>query len=696
MKRINFRPIFYSFISLGLGIYLARLIFALNIFILITILLSISVLVFICIKYKCIKRLVVILTTFALGVGIFAISITTFTDNSFENKTCTVSGRISEVSSYSGFQSVVLDNTFIDGEKVNKNIVVSISSANTMEMGYVITFTGFLEKTNLFTLNKFNSYYYKYGIAYSSSVKDSDVTVDNFKGLTVSESLRESVKRVLNQNMDSDCASISYASLFGDKTYVNDSIKDNFSISGIAHLLAVSGLHIGFVTSLLLFILNKTKMKRYINVIIISIILAFYCYLCSFSVSVVRASVMFLVLSIASILGKQYDRLNSLGVAGIIVLIYKPLCVFDAGFLLSFGSVFSIFMFSVFFKELFSKCHLPEKLRETFSVMLSTQLGLLPLTVYYYGQMSILTILANLVCIPVFEIFFILLFVLTPIVLIVPIFGVLLKVPAIIIGFIIKIAQIVANQKWAIIDLTRLAPIVLIGIYFAFFIFSHYINFIKSKKVIIGFAVIAFTMVIASGISMPVYYAQNLTVLNSYGTNAYVIELNGVSFCVGDYNKNMIKTTSKYLNNVAYKKANYLITQNAYEVIDSEDFKKIISLSNLELDYNKEYTYDEIKITFFNIQNKKCGTMLEYNNFKVFIGDKNLTFEHLYEINRNVGTISLLITKKDFSSYLDEFKFQYALIGEKLVDSTKTSTKMSGNWTINFLNDKMEYIRSLD
>ncbi len=698
MKKLNFRPIFYSFISLALGLYLARYIFSVNLFVLILIGLSIAVLVFLCVKNKCISRFIIVMSSFALGLGIFLISCLSFYNVNFSNKTCTVSGRISTVSTYSGFQSVVLDNVYIDGVKTNKCMIVSVENATTMETGYVITFTEYVEKTELFSLGEFNNYYYKYNIGYTVQTNIADVTMDSFQGLSISESLRESIRIFLNQNMDNEQASISYASLFGDKTYVNDSVKENFSISGIAHLLAISGLHIGFITSMLSFILDKTRMKKYINISIISVFLLFYCYLCSFSVSVVRASIMFLVLSIAGIMGKQYDRLNSLGIAGIITLLYKPLCVYDAGFLLSFGSVFSIFMFSVFFKELFNKCHFPKKLSETFSVMLSTQLGLLPLTVYYYGKMSFLTIVANFVCIPIFEVFFISLFVLIPISKAFS-FGALLKIPALIISFITNVAQIIANQKWAIIDLSQLSPIVIIGIYFALFTSSHYINFNKLFKLLICMGFVVATLLTSFGMTIPKNMNKSISVLNAYGNNCYVLEFNGKTFCVGDFNKHLIKKNETYFKNIAHKNADYLILNSKYSYEKSDTFNNIVEFSATEEDeccflYNVEYEFDNVKLTSIKIVNNLCGVMFEHDNFLVFVCNKNLSFEQLYEINMNYGKINLIISDCNYSNKSDLLVDNF-LIDGKTIQNTQT-INMTGCWTMSFKNNIIEKVWCLN
>ena len=370
MKKIfNYRPIFYSFVALALGIFFARDIFRGNIFIIIGVILTFFALLLVCVFTKHIKRIIISIFVFCLGFGIFAFSNFAFNNLPFQNGVYIVSGRINTVKSYSSSQAVILDNVYIDGQKIDRCIKVFVGGESSLEAGYVITFSDYLEKTSLFTLGEFNNYDYKYQIAYTASV--SNITIDKFDGLTVSEKLRESVKSVLFDNLAHDEASVCYASLFGDKSLIEGNIKQDFVGSGLAHLLAVSGLHVGFIAVLLKFLLRKMPYKQFINPIIIGSILYFYCYLCSFSASVVRATIMFLVLSLADSFSKHYDRLNALGLAGFAILLYKPLSVYDPGFLLSFFCVFSICMFMPHFLNLLGKFKkFPKWLKESLALIL--------------------------------------------------------------------------------------------------------------------------------------------------------------------------------------------------------------------------------------------------------------------------------------------------------------------------------------
>lgn len=696
---INFRPIFYSFVSLGLGIYFARLIFALNVYILLAVAISFAFLTFMCVKHKCIKQLVVIVASFVLGLGMFLLNVATFSAPNFVDGTYTVTGRISTVTNRSSLQSVVLDNVYINGERQKNDMVVTVTAGASMEEGYTISFTAYVEKTQLFTLGQFNNYYYKYSIAYTANTNEADVTITDYKGLNLAEKLRLYVKNLLFANMSNDNASISYASLFGDKTYVNDSIRDSFSMSGIAHLLAVSGLHIGFVTSLLLFLFNKTKLKKWANISIIGAILAFYCYLCSFSASVVRASIMFLVLSIAGLFGRQYDKLNSIGIAGIVVLLYKPLSVYDAGFLLSFGCVLSIFMFNGFFKRLFTKWRLPKKLADTFAVMFAVQLGILPLTIYYYGQVSILTLLANYICIPVFEVFFIMLFALTPIVLILPFLSILLKVPSIIIAFIIKVAQTIANQSWAVINLGSISPFALVGVYMALFILSQFVNLKPKQKLSTITAVLITTLVLALGITTPIANQNSITVLNAYGDNCYVLEFGGTTYVIGDFNKHVNQSLEKYSCNILHKTANYIFVTNNYELESNN--QSIIYFSDSEqtntLMFNITYKFGEVNVTSIKSTTGKCGVLISYKNFVALVADSELTYESLYETNQNVGKIDLLITSSSALTSTHDLNVNTFIVdGNNITSENNFTTKMKGNWTITFSDAKIDNIRSID
>ena len=698
-RLINYRPLFYGFIAIALGIFFARHFLLGNTLIIVAVSCAFFALLIVCIFTKHIKRIFAGIMAFAIGIGVFALSNYTFNNTPFENGVYTVSGRVNTVANYASSQAVILDNVYIDGQKIDKTVKVFVGSSNSLEAGYVITFTDYLEKTTLFTLGEFNNYEYKYQIAYSAST--TNVTVDRFDGLTVSESLRESVKNVLFKNLGNDEASVCYASLFGDKTLISGNIKQDFAGSGLAHLLAVSGLHVGFVALLLSFLLRKLPNKLVTRPLVMAPILFFYCYLCSFSASVVRASIMFLTLALSKAFGKQYDRLNGLGFAGFAVLLYKPLSVYDPGFLLSFFCVFSICIFLPHFTKLFKKIKkLPKWLSESLALILSVQVGMLPLTIYYYGQTTILAILANFVCVPVFELFFMLLVMALPIVLILPALGFVLLAPGAVISGVMLIAKWTASQTWAVVYLAWIPVILIVAVYIIMFVMSHFTDLKITHKIGYSALILAFVVILAIGNSLPTKQNLGVTVLNSYGDCSYVLELGGAKYFVSEYDYYSSQNASVYFSSLVHDNAECLFYMDGRQVYDVEFFKNTYSAGFTEdknvLAYNKLYYFKNITVSAVSIDLSLCGYMFDYDGYKIFVCHKNADKYHVLSALNDVKGVDILICSSDIISDDVLFDAKYILSdGTNITNGNEINNTLIGNWTLNIENDKLS-MRCID
>ena len=204
---------------------------------------------------------------------------------------------------------------------------------NSFTTGSTIYFVNEIYNYSLIRNHSINTYYFINNLGYYSNVNSTDVTVVSGKQ-NLDESIRSSVKTMLFNSLSYENANFSYAVLFGDKSLVEEITYNYFSASGIAHILAVSGLHIGFLVLMLLFLFTSIKLNKKVQFLLIFIILAFYSYMCGFSPSVVRASIMALTLLFAKLLGEQNDNISSLSFAGILILIFNPIELFSAGLLL--------------------------------------------------------------------------------------------------------------------------------------------------------------------------------------------------------------------------------------------------------------------------------------------------------------------------------------------------------------------------
>ena len=250
--------------------------------------------------------------------------------------------------------------------------------------------------------------------------------------------LQLNIKSMFYENMDGDSAMICQALVLGDKFGIDDSLYDGIKASGLAHVLAVSGLHVTALASAILALLKKTKLKPIISLSIVGVLTFFYVLMCGFTASSLRAFIMTIVLNFGGIMGYKYDKLNSLSIASILILLIRPQSIMDVGFLLSVFSVFGIFTYYNTFKQwgvlAVEKVGLGKRAKEdgkflycldkgatkcvtgifeSASVSISATLMTLPLIGYFFGEIPVLFVLSNIIILPYMMFIFIILFIIT-------------------------------------------------------------------------------------------------------------------------------------------------------------------------------------------------------------------------------------------------------------------------------------------
>lgn len=154
--------------------------------------------------------------------------------------------------------------------------------------------------------------------------------------------VRENVKQTFISNLPGEEGGIVSAMTLGDKSELDAEVKDLFKLSGLAHILAISGLHISIVGMSIYRMMRKKGTPFGVAGVISSVIVVLYGMLTFGGVSTIRAVVMFLVMILADIMGEGYDSLSAIGAAMIYVLTMYPYSVDSVGFVFSFGSVTGI------------------------------------------------------------------------------------------------------------------------------------------------------------------------------------------------------------------------------------------------------------------------------------------------------------------------------------------------------------------
>jgi competence protein ComEC len=215
------------------------------------------------------------------------------------------------------------------------------------------------------------------------------------------------VVRYITSALQGDEAYFLIGLLLGDRSDISQEIKKAFMNTGTIHVLAVSGSHVVLVVAIIFTLLGLLRFPRKAKIAVTILILVYYTYLTGATPSVVRASIMAILLLLGKYFEERVNIYNALGVSAVLILVYDPKQIFDVGFQLSFSAVFSIVYFYPKLNTLIQ--NIPEQLEEfkllrwlwqAFAVSLAAQIGTIPFTAFYFGKVSLISFVANLFVVP--------------------------------------------------------------------------------------------------------------------------------------------------------------------------------------------------------------------------------------------------------------------------------------------------------
>ncbi len=205
-------------------------------------------------------------------------------------------------------------------------------------------------------------------------------------------------------NFSSDELSIVNALLLGQRRDISTLQFQQYRDAGAIHILAVSGLHIGIILLFLNFLfhpLERLKHGKILKLIAIIISLWAYATLAGLSASIVRSVTMFTAIAIGLVSNRPTEIKNSLIISLFFLLLFHPFYLFDVGFQLSYTAVFSIVWLQPVFSDLWKpQSKLLRYIWQLLTVTFAAQLGILPLTLYYFHQFPGLFFVSSLVIIP--------------------------------------------------------------------------------------------------------------------------------------------------------------------------------------------------------------------------------------------------------------------------------------------------------
>lgn len=416
-------------------------------------------------------------------------------DSSLYNKNCQITGVVASVpEEKEQYTRWTLKLIGIEGTEADGKLLVSYyedgKNRPDIQPGDVIVLSGKItEASEKRNPGGFNYHLYLKGKGIDALFYSGDNSAVQIIGHSSNpvygiECLQIKMSAACNHYFGSEESVLVRSLLFGDKSK-DTTVKDAFSDAGISHVLAVSGLHVGFLLMLLDFIFSLLHIKNQkVELYILFPVLLFYIILTGVSTSVIRASIMLLAVKLGNVKKRHYDMLSGICTAASLILLFEPAQLFAAGFELSFCAVLGI---CFFYKPILFQSEkifgISGKISDSFILTYCALVGTLPVMLYHFQSVNFISFLSNLIVVPLVGILLVMAFITVPIMTAVPSLGsVVCFIPNIMAKLIIKLTHIFASFDFLIIHRGVLSIPELILFIIIAFSFAGYFNFKHSRE----------------------------------------------------------------------------------------------------------------------------------------------------------------------------------------------------------------------
>lgn len=473
-------------------------------------------------------KCVALLLFFSIGAAEFLLYRQNYQSDYFSGEKKVVA-RIESRRDYEKGASFILGNVSFDGKEAKGKLTLFLylsgesenaEKASSIKEGDIVKFTAEITTNTAWSetdedgTEKSRVYYWRENIRYTA--KNCEEICITAHTSDVFEKTRAKMKSVLFSAMGKDAAAVGYALLTGETAQMDETLLQNIRYGGIAHIFAVSGLHIGALFAFFIALFKKGKLKSIpplCRFVLSAVLLLLYGGVCGYSASVIRATAMCLVFYADTLLGIKRDGVESLAKAAIIVLLLSPVSLFDAGFLLSFAAAAGLILFlPILIRErdkLLAKWQgakksemgeagagdkagatgekrkgafwkIFEKGTTLFCTTFAATITTFPILTLSFSYASLAAILLNLIIVPIVSACFSAFLALTFFACIFPVIAkILLYIPSLLLSFLTTIFYTVDFSKTTISP--KFSYLFLIFYYLALFLFSDKMR-IKGKK----------------------------------------------------------------------------------------------------------------------------------------------------------------------------------------------------------------------
>lgn len=281
------------------------------------------------------------------------------------------------------------------------NVLCYVNHVSDLHIGSLVSLTGTSHNFSApMNLGGFNAKSY-----YKARKIDFYINADSVTVLSYKQNLRDifaSISHSVSNTVSSYCtfeAGTINTLLLGDKSGLSEDRKLSYKMAGVSHFLVISGLHISAIGAFIYSSFRRILKKRTPACIISIMFLFTYGILVGFSVSVIRALIMFTVRLFSYVFKRTYDQLSAVSLAGTVTLIIYPYMLTDSSFIYSYVTVFVISFYMIFFKPDKRKT-LRAKAYNLLSMPVIISIFVMPVTLYFSGTYSFLSILCNILLVP--------------------------------------------------------------------------------------------------------------------------------------------------------------------------------------------------------------------------------------------------------------------------------------------------------
>lgn len=296
---------------------------------------------------------------------------------------------------------------YVEVDDTNDLVLVSVERFTEVAYGDRVSVAGELEIPETFVTDFGRTFLYpEYlkakGVQFRISFAQVEVLESGGGNRVVGELLtfKEAFVAKLGTVLSEPQSGLGIGLLLGVKRALGEELEEAFRRSGIIHIVVLSGYNVMLVVAFVLFILG-TFLPFTARAVFGIIAIVLFALLVGLSPTVVRASIMAVLVLLAPLLGRRYDLLRALVVAGWGMILINPyILLYDVGFQLSFLATLGLILVAPQFELLLMKAPNTLKVREFFIATLATQVAVAPLLLYQIGELSLIALLVNVLVLP--------------------------------------------------------------------------------------------------------------------------------------------------------------------------------------------------------------------------------------------------------------------------------------------------------